>query len=252
MAFDNFYYNEQIKRYLIQFMAIFSGMRCQIGKRDDEEEQTISVPIHYGNADRVVSSILAANTQNKLLRLPVMSAVLTGFDMAPELRKGIGQERRDTYLPQGGVFPDDIKKVVQLMPIPYWARADVSVYTSNIEQRFQIIEQIMMLFDPIVQIQTTDALFDWTKLTTVELENIGLDDNYPTGTDRRILVITFSFKFPIYISAPANLKSDYIKDIYVRLGTIDQVANSSEEIIGDLEGQGLDYEKWFTLDDVNL
>lgn len=252
MALQHYYYNNQLKKYIIQFMNIFYGMQVEVGKRDDQEPQLVSVPVQYGYKDRVVASILSEGTQNKPLRLPTMSAYLNEVRLAPELRRGIGQQRRQTYLPTGGLFPDDIKTIHQLMPIPYRATMELSVYTSNTDQRFQIMEQILMLFDPIVQIQTTDAVFDWTKLTTVELEGVNFDDNYPTGTDRRIMIVNFTFNLPIYISAPANVREEYIRDIYVRLGTIGSSAETGEDVMAEFDTQGVDYEKWFSLEDIIL
>lgn len=249
------YYNKQIKKYMTQFMAIFAGMQVEIGKNDDSDEtQLISVPIQYGNKDRVVAWIIGDQTQNKPLRLPMMSSYINGINMAPELRKGIGGVKRQSYLPQGSVFPDDITTVKQLMPVPYTLSAELAIYASNTEQHFQILEQILMVFDPQVQIQTTDALFDWTKLTTVTLDNINFDQSYPIGTDRRMIMSTLSFIFPVYISAPANLKQDFIKDIFVRIGTVSQSTDlsDSEEVVAELDAQGIDYENWFSLDDINL
>lgn len=247
------YYNKQIKNYMTQFMAIFAGLQVSIGKNDDSDvEQLISVPIQYGNKDRVVAYIIGDQTQNKPLRLPMMSAYINGINMSPELRKGVGNTKRQSYLPQGSVFPDDITVVHQHMPVPYKISAELAIYASNTEQHFQILEQILMVFDPQVQIQTTDALFDWTKLTTVELDNINFDQNYPIGTDRRMIMSTLSFIFPVYISAPANLKSEFVKDIFVRIGAVSQNANTPQEMIDDLDGQGLEYENWFSLDDINL
>lgn len=252
MAMQHFYYNKQVKNYLTQFMAIFAGMRCEIGKRDDEGEQLITVPIHYGNKDRVVAHILGDNTQNKPLRLPIMSANIAGINPAPDLQKGIGQKRRQTHMPRGGLFPDDIQVIHQLMPIPYRMMVDLSIFASNMDQRLQILEQILMLFDPIVQIQTNDAPFDWTKIVSVKLDGINLEDNYPAGTDRRMLVSTLNFEVQIWISAPANVKDDYVKDIKVRIGAVDMAANTPEEMIANLDAQGIDYEDWFSLDDINL
>lgn len=234
-------------------MAIFAGLQASIGKNaDSDEEQLITVPIQYGNKDRVVAHIIGDNTQNKPLRLPMLSAYLNNFQLAPELRKGIGQTRRQSYLPRGEVFPDGIKTVHQYMPIPYRMQAEVAIYASNSDQHFQILEQILMIFDPTVQIQTSDGIFDWTKLTTVELDGINFDQSYPTGTDRRMIISTLSFNFPVYISAPANLRDDYIKDIYVRVGAVSQDSLTNQEMIDELNEQGIDYENWFSLDDINL
>ena len=253
MAMNHHYYNEQIKKYLTQFMAIFAGMQVTIGKNDDsDEDQLISVPIQYGNKDRVVAFIISAQTQNKPLRLPMMSAYINGINMSPELRKGVGLTKRQSYLPRGAIFPDDITTVHQYMPIPYKITAELALYASNTHQHFEMLEQIFMVFDPIVQIQTSDAMFDWTKLTTVELDGINFDQSYPVGAERRMIISTLSFVFPIYISAPANLRSDFIKDIFVRIGTVSTDSNTPQEMIDDLDGQNLDYENWFSLDDINL
>lgn len=249
-----YYYNSQIRNYLIQFLSIFSGLQVKIGKNDrsEDEEKLIPVPIRYGNADRIVQWIKGEFTQNKPIRLPIMSANITGVEMAPELRKGIGVERRNAYLPRSGIIPDDIEVVKQQMPVPYRMTADLAIWSSNQEQRWQILEQILTIFDPILQIQKNDAIFDWTKITTVELTGIATEDNYPITTNRRILVNNLSFSFPIYLSAPANIKKDYVKDIYVRIGAVSQVAETSEDIVAELDAQGIEYELWFEGENVDL
>ncbi len=252
MAFKTFYYDHQMKKYMIQFMSIFSGMQVQIGKNDraGDEEKLIGVPVMYGNRDRVVGWIKGNFTQNKPLRLPIMSANITGIEMAPELRKGISTVRRQAYLPRGEVLPDGIKTVRQHMPVPYKATAELAIWTSNTEQRYQVLEQILVVFDPIVQIQKNDAIFDWTKITTVELTGINYEDNYPIGPDRRMLISNLSFEFPIYLSAPATVKDDFVKDIWVRIGAVDVSSVTSEQIIADLDAQGIEYELWFDGDSV--
>jgi len=251
MAIENFYYNEQIKSYLVQFMAIFSGLQVQLGKRDNNAPQLISVPIHYGNMDRVVAAIASENTQNKPIRLPMLSTYLTGIDLDPTIRKGVGTKRSTAYTPRGGLFPDDVKNVEQLMPVPYKARTEVSIYASNTDQMNQILEQILMLFDPMVQIQTSDGALDWTKITTVTLETINNENNYPSATDKRMIVWTLGFSFTIYISAPADLKSNIIKKINVRIGVINGTIDPST-VTDILDGENLDYETWFDLEDVSV
>ena len=45
---DGYYYDKQITNYILQFMAIFSGLQVRVGKFGDQEESLIPVPIHYG------------------------------------------------------------------------------------------------------------------------------------------------------------------------------------------------------------
>lgn len=252
MAITTYYYDKQIKNYVTQFMAIFSGMQVMIGKSSTSEEALVSVPIHYGDKDRVVAYVISEGTVNKMIRLPIMSAHLNGIAMAPELRRGTGTSRKITYVPQGHVFPDDITVIHQLNPVPYKAEMEMVFYASNSEQRFQMLEQILMLFNPILQIQTSDAEFDYTKLTTVTLTNITFNDIYPSGFDRRIIATTLSFDMPIHIAAPVNIRQDYVKSIKYRLGVVSAGAVTDEEMIQELNSQNLEYQDLFNLDDLDL
>lgn len=181
-----------------------------------------------------------------------MSANISGIELAPELRKGVNTSRRESYLPRGGLIPDDITVVEQHMPVPYLLSIDLFIWASNHQQRYQILEQILTVFDPLVQIQSNDALFDWTKITNVELVGITYEDNYPMGTDTRMLLTTLTFAFPIYLSAPANVKKEFVKDILVRIGVISQASGTNEEIIAELDSLGIEYETWFEGDVLDI
>ena len=251
-VFREYYYNKQIRNYVKQFMAVFAGMRVQVGWNEDKEPRLISIPIAFASRDRVVAHLLTDNTPTKPLRLPMFSASLSGVEMAPELRKGITTERRKTFMPTGGLFPDDFKVVQQRMPVPYRATMDLHMFASNQDQHMQILEQILMLFDPILQIQTSDDMFDWTQITTIELTGVNLEEVVPIAADRRIIQTTLNFNFPIYISAPVDVHDKYVRDIYVRVGAVSQAADTSEEIIAELDAQGIPYDLYFTLDDIVL
>lgn len=251
-ALREFYYNHQLKNYLVQFMAIFADMQVQVGWTGDTEPRLISVPVYSASKDRVVAAIKSENTQNKPIRLPTMSAHLTNLELAPDRVKGKGQSRRNTFMPSQGLFPDDIGVVQQRMPVPYNATYELSIWTSNQDQHYQIIEQILMLFNPHLQIQSSDEPFDWTKITMVELQNIGLEENFPAGGDRRIIRTTLTFQVPIWLSVPADVHNRYVKDIYVRIGAVSTAVKNSYDIVAELDAQGIPYELNFSLDDVNI
>ena len=253
-----YYYDKQLRNYVLQFMAVFAGLQVRIGKRDTgqvtpgtdcdgtvtqepiiADENLISVPIHYGHTDRVVAAILGENTQNKVLRLPILSAYMQGIDFLKNYNAGIGTERRTAYLPTGGLIPDDIKVVYQRRSFPFELTMDLNIYASNTDQHFQILEQILMVFDPSLQIQTSDALFDMGKITNIELTNMAMDTNYPIGTDRRIIQSTLTFKMPIYLQSPADVRKNFIEKIYMRVGAVSSAAESSFDIIAELNSQGI-------------
>lgn len=202
---DGYFYDHQLKRYILQFMAIFSGLQVHVGKWNETEARLISVPIHYGAQDRVVASILAENVQNKPLRLPTMSAYMRGINLAPDMKVGVGTELRKAMVPVGGLVPDDIQVIHQRRPLGFKLDMELALYASNAEQHLQMLEQILPLFDPQLNIQTSDGIFDMTRLTHVEMTGIMIDNNYPISTDRRINQSTLTFSMPIWISTPADV-----------------------------------------------
>ena len=226
ISLDNYYYGEQIKRYIVVFMAIFGGLKVGIGKNDyNSQTDKILVPIAYGSRDRQVDAILSENTQNKILRVPHLSAKEIGIELASDLYSGQGEVINNSTLPLGGSFPDDLLNIKSVKAIPYRMRMELVVYASNTDQHFQMLEQILMLFNPFLQVQTSDAFGDHFKFTRVTLENVGLDEQYPSGTSRRIITSSLQFTMEIYLSPPYNLKKEYVKNIKIRI---------SEALTGDV------------------
>lgn len=249
---NNFYYDEQFKKYLVQFMAIFSGLQVQIGKNDlGSKSDKIVVPIKHGSTDRVVAAIQAANTQNKPLRLPLLSAKIVDISINPNRYKGSGTIHRKTTLPLGESLPDGLQVVRRRMPVPFDIIFELAIYASNIDQQWQIAEQILILFDPSIQFQTSDKDFDWTKIAMLELETLNLDENYPANTDRRMLISTMTFSTTVQLSAPANYKQDFIKSVLLRLATI-EAPDNVYDVVKDVNRPTPAYEKLFDIDDYDI
>jgi len=226
MKTQPYFYSQQIERYLIQFANVFSGFQVKVGI--GEKEQMVSVPIMYGSIDKVVASIDAGNTQNRPIRLPMMSTHMTSIGLAAELRHGVGQEDRFSYLQSGGVIPTDVRVLHRYMPIPYKLTCEVYTYCSNQIQQLQLLEQILVLFDPSMVIQTTDSTFDWTKLTSVELTDVSLEENIPSGDADRLIVSKLTFEFPVWITPPAKSKTDFVESIVIRLADLNELIDNAE------------------------
>lgn len=237
ISLQNYYYGQQIKRYIIQYMAIFSGLKVKIGKNDlNSASPFIHVPITYGSRDRTVAAIFAENTQNKPIRVPTLSANMTGIISDPTDRVGTGTTISTVSLPLGSTLPNGLKVVKKMRPVPYRLRLETVIYASNTDQHLQMLEQILMLFDGgSLQIQIDDAYSDWSKLTTVYLEDNGitLDETYPPVFDRRIITSTLAFNTLIQLSLPFDLKTNYIEQIKLRLQTLMKGETSPKQAIED-------------------
>jgi hypothetical protein len=241
MAINNYWFDAQLRDYIKQYCGIFVGLHVKSGKDASGSETFTQVPITIGN--RVVAAIQARHTQNVPFSLPMMAAYMQGIELAPERRKGVGTVDRRRYLPQGGLFPNDLQVVYRAMPIPYNLNMELSIYAANTDQLHQILEQILLIFDPFVQIQKNDKAFDWTRLTQVELTGINNEENYPVSQDRRMIQWSLSFSMPIYLTAPLELRENIVTEIVMRLGSLDNFNLLEYDENGDLQPFG---ELWST------
>lgn len=247
----NFYYAQQLKHYAIQFMAIFADMQVTSGKNDyNSQSNIIHVPIKYGSMDRVVGAIKANNTQNTMVRVPIMAANLIDMDMARERMSGQGTGDRNVHLPIGTVFPDNLEVIYRRKHIPYNTVFELSVLTSNKDQQFQIIEQICLLFDPILQLQTSDDTYNASKISTVELKAITFDENYPAGADKRYIQTNFTFEIPLYLASPYDVRNEVVKKILLRLEAIPTYQSFAQS--AEVERPLPEYEELFSLSDFEI
>jgi hypothetical protein len=122
---------------------------------------------------------------------------------------------------QGNAFT-----VERLMPVPYKLGITLDIWTSNTNQKMQLLEQILTLFNPSLEVQSTDNFIDWTSLSVVDLDSVTWTSRtIPIGADNPIDMATIKFSLPIWISSPAKVK---------KLGVVERVIMSMYDAQGDL------------------
>ena len=169
----------------------------------------------YGDITRQVGHILRDNSENKIPSAPRIGVYITGLELDRDrladasfvgkvhLRERDYDETNNEYLNTQGKNVT----VERLMPTPYKLTVSADIWSTNTEQKLQIMEQILMLFNPSLEIQTTDNYIDWTSLSVVDLESVNFSSrSMPTGTESEIDVGSLTFTTPIYISPPVKVK----------------------------------------------
>ena len=204
------FYDGQIRRYTTQMMRILSNFPVKDGKG-----ATKDVPVTYGDLTRQVANIIRENSENKLPSAPRIAVYLTGLELdrdrltdatytrSVNIRERAYDEENNEYLNyQGKNYT-----VERLIPTPYMMRVNADIWASNTDQKLQILEQILVLFNPSLEMQTTDNFIDWTSITVVNLENVQWSNrSIPVGVDSEIDIATLTFSIPIYISPPTKVK----------------------------------------------
>lgn len=228
-----FFYDSQVRRFLLQFARIFSGFSVEYGRDTEGNNALVRVPVRYGDASRQAQTILQQNSASSMPATPLMTFYITALEydrpriQDPTFVGKINVRQRkwdsatDTYqTTQGNAFT-----VERLMPVPYKLTLNLDIWTSNTNQKFQLWEQMAVLFNPSLEIQSTDNFLDWTSLSIVNLEsNRWSSRTVPIGTDDPIDIATWTFSIPIWISAPAKVK---------KLGAIERIITSVFDARGD-------------------
>ena len=65
-----YWYDEQVRRYILQFIRIFHAFKVKEGSRDGADVKYNTVPIRYADPSRMVSHILRQNSENVINSTP--------------------------------------------------------------------------------------------------------------------------------------------------------------------------------------
>ena len=226
----DFFYDGQIRRYVTQFMRVFIGFKYQAG---DGEERL--VPVMYGDLTKQVASIIKDNSENKMPTVPRIACYITGLELdtsrlADSTFVSKMQVRERTYETIAGqrVYGNEQGAgytVERLMPTPFKLRVKADIWTSNTDQKLQLLEQILILFNPSLEVQTTDNYIDWTSLSVIYLSSTSFSSRtIPQGASEDIDIASLEFEMPIYITPPAKVK---------KLGVVRAVVNNMFTNTGD-------------------
>lgn len=206
----DFWYDGQLKRYLTQFIRTMSNFNYK-----DAKGQLVRIPVRYGDMNRQVAQILRKNSENTIPSAPFIACYIKDiqFDLPRlqdptfvskmHIREREFDPQSSTYLStQGANYT-----IERLMPSPYQLTLQADIWTTNTDQKMQLWEQIAVLFNPSLEIQTTDNYIDWTSLSVLTLDSQTWSSRaIPQGIEQDIDILTMTFKAPIWITPPAKVK----------------------------------------------
>jgi T4-like virus Myoviridae tail sheath stabiliser len=247
MAYQQFFYDQQIRRYIIQFVRILSNLQVEFGKDRNGVTALQRVPVIYGDSSRQVAYVIQQGSENYMQSTPCMAVYISGleYDRArvqnPTYVDKLNLRERyyDTATGEYATVQGDTFTVERLMPVPYKLTLKVEVWTSNTEQKLQILEQLCTLFNPALEIQSTDNYIDWTSISYILLTGVNWSSKpVPTGTETpQIETATLTFELPIFISAPALVKKlgviqKIIANLYDANGNINTAIYDDANLMG--------------------
>jgi T4-like virus Myoviridae tail sheath stabiliser len=237
MAVVQFSYDGQIRRFVTQFIRMLSNFQVEFGKDASGVRALQTIPVYYGDISRQAAMILRGNSENTLNAVPAMAVYISALtydrdrlqnpyhESVISVRERTYNENTQTY----GNAQDGIYTVERLMPAPYKLTMKCSVWTSNTEQKHQILEQLIPLFNPGFEIQNSDNYLDWTSLSVALLTEVQYTNRtVPAGSDESYDIAELTFELPIWITLPAKVK---------KMGVVTQIIANIYDQNGDFTAE---------------
>lgn len=241
----DFHYDSQHRRYLLQFMRIFSDIKVRNGPDTNGLYTLTRVPVVYGDPSWVVAQLIKGGSENTLMPAPMFSVYIDSIKMAPDRRQDtqfVGKvstmERSyDTLAQTYGSGPGVRYDVERYMPVPYDMYLRLDCWTTNTTNKLQLVEQINSIFNPSIQLQQNSNILDWSSIFEVWMEDFTWTNrSIPQGGEADRDVMSWKFKVPVWINPPAKVKrSSLIAEIVTNVFSDIDVHNVGATIDGDYD-----------------
>lgn len=215
----DYWYDAQQRRFIEQVVRAFSGFKYKTGWSEDDDgnrvpPREVMVPCTMASHDRQVAHILRNNSENTILTVPRITVWQSNLefrrqDLQDPNFVGTLQVSERAYDPQTGTYGSTRGQsytVHRLMALPFKMEIQVDIWTSTLDQKHQLSEQILVAVAPDFAIQNSTNAVDWSALTTMTLTNIQWSSRtIPIGTENEIDVMSLTFELPMWLSPPAKV-----------------------------------------------
>ena len=227
------FYEGQIRKFLTQFIRILSNFSVETGKGKDDQITLRAVPVIYGDPTRQVANIIRNNSENALNYAPKIACYVRELNYDRERMQNPyhieKQHLKERGVDSDGNYTNQLGAgytIEKVMPSPFRLEVTADIFSSNTDQKLQILEQILYLFNPDFEIQKSDNYIDWTSLSYVELTGITFSSRtIPVGAESEIDVASMTFSMPIWLSPPVKVK---------KLGVVQKIIMSVYEDDGGI------------------
>jgi hypothetical protein len=197
----NHFKNDSIRKLVIAFGSIFNGVQLE-QTDENNNERIFTVPISYGPKEKFVKRLTEPSSISDKTRieisLPRMSFELSQLAYDP-LRKMNKMNKKISVMSSNGNISSAYSEV------PYNFVFNVSVYTRNLEENYQIMEQILPYFSPEFIVSLKMNTLNSSVDVPIAITNTTLTQEYEGDfSTRRFIVSSYQFVAKSYIYGKIN------------------------------------------------
>ena len=238
MTIRNYDYNYsgQMRRFLEQLVNAFSGFHYQPGARNGVAQAPRMVPCRMAQTSRMVANILRNASDNTLQAVPMITIAQSGLSgrrdavQNPNHVDRVQVTERDIVNGRYGTKAGNKYTVERIMPVPMEMQIQVDIWTSNLQQKHELIEQILPIIYPSFDIQNSENPLDWTSIATCYTEDVTWSSRaISVGTADEIDISTITLKLPMWITPPVKVKRQtLIKEIVTN---VDDASTTDDQFV---------------------
>lgn len=233
--FSNHFYNQTLRRYISTFGNMFSDMqiaRPGVGKA----EQSIAVPITYAPKEKFLARLAEDPNLDRpvAIHLPAMSFEILSMQYD-------GSRKLQSTIKNKAIHTKTGKITSQYTPVPWNLNFSLFIYTRNVDDGCQLLEQILPFFGPewtnsINLVPDLNIIMD---VPTI-LNDVVTEDAYEGDfITRRAFIYTLNFTMKGWFFGPVRTngnRDEVIRKIILDFGvpfTPDVVNSSNTNITGE-------------------
>jgi hypothetical protein len=188
--------NDSIRKLVVAFGSVFNGI--QLEQTDENNNQrTFIVPITYSPKEKFVKRLTEPSSISDKTRieisLPRISFELSQFGYDPSRKMNKMNKTISEMDSNGTIFS-------AYSEVPYNFIFNVSVYTRNLEENYQIMEQILPYFSPEFIVSLKMNALNSSIDVPISIINTTLTQEYEGDfSTRRFIVSSYQFVAKSYI-----------------------------------------------------
>lgn len=211
----DYFYDGQIRNWVKQFHRVVSGWHIQTGYDKNGDPQHRQVPARYAQTDFVVGTIMRNNSYNTAIAVPCITYYIK--DLVFNRDRTVGPSYHDTktvyergYDREDQEYTDQPGQgytVQRAAPVPVDLVISVDMWTTKIDHKLQLIEQLYLHFNHGFDLQSNRNALDYGSYAISVVDNaIFSNRSIPIGNNYEIDSSSFDVTLPIWISPPAKVQ----------------------------------------------
>lgn len=253
-----YFYDAQTERVIKHLIRLFSEFQVVAGYTEDGTQKMRTVPCRYAGYSKTALYAMMQNSTNMMNVAPIITLSISKLSIerqsmrAPYNENYVTGTNTPIQSDTGTKFEDRLDEqyaVDRYNPVPWTLEFNANLWTTNHTNKFEVLEQIGMLFNPSVVLQTSTNPSDWTSNMTVELMNCDWSSMGTPSTEEDIDVCTLSFKTTIWYALPARVtKPKLIQQIVSNI----QTAKEEQDLYLHMSTQMDDIQDVYTPRNMNV